>query len=271
MIRITTTLVFAALTSWSALPLHAQTFTDLVVFGDSLTDTGNIFDLTGGLAPAAPYFEGRFSNGPVWIEDVAAELNLPAPVASRQGGKNYAYGAAQTGDGYSTIVTAIPIPNVGTQIADFLATGETLDDRDLVVLWAGHNDLSGKISPTVIAAHTSDHITTLHANGATNFLVGTISDSSALNALNARNFNLLSKSLGVSIATFDFAGLAIEINRNPGDFGWRSAFAQVDIPCRRTRVNSRGSSDSGIPSRFHPYPLLTHKRVPRVDIVRSEK
>lgn len=220
MIRIETTLIFLALTTWSVTPLRAQTFTDLVVFGDSLTDAGNVFDLSGGLAGAPPNFEGRFSNGPVWVEHVATAFDLPAPVASRQGGKNYAYGGAQTGDGNSTIVTELPIPNVGPQITDFLATGETLDEGDLVVLWAGHNDLTGGIAPSVVAENTSNHITTLHVNGGENFLVGTIFGSDELNSLNAQNFESLRETLGVSIATFDFAGLVVEINTNPSDFGF---------------------------------------------------
>ena len=61
-------------------------------FGDSLTDTGNFFDLTGGLYPAAPYFEGHFSNGKVWIEYLAKKLKLdPESVV------NYAVGGATTG------------------------------------------------------------------------------------------------------------------------------------------------------------------------------
>ncbi|MHC4946335.1 MAG: hypothetical protein ACYTG7_25250, partial [Planctomycetota bacterium] len=44
-------------------------FTGLWSFGDSLTDTGNTFALTGGSFPLSPpYFDGRFSDGPVWIE-----------------------------------------------------------------------------------------------------------------------------------------------------------------------------------------------------------
>ncbi len=225
-IRMATTLILAALTAWSVTPLRAQTFTDLVVFGDSLTDTGNVFDLSGGVAGGPPNFQGRFSNGPVWVEHVATAFDLPAPVASRQGGKNYAYGGAQTGDGNSTIVPEAPIPNVGPQIADFLATGEMLDEGDLVVLWAGHNDLTGGIAPSVVAENTSNHITTLQANGGKNFLVGTIFGSDELNSLNAQNFESLSDTLGVSIATFDFAGLVIEISTNPADFG----FTNVNDP-----------------------------------------
>jgi len=44
----------------------------IVFFGDSLTDNGNLFRLDLHLLPKSPpYFAGRFSNGPTWAEDVA--------------------------------------------------------------------------------------------------------------------------------------------------------------------------------------------------------
>ena len=51
--------------------VNAQSFTDLLVFGDSLSETGNVQVGSEGVFPASPpYFEGRWSNGPVWVEHV---------------------------------------------------------------------------------------------------------------------------------------------------------------------------------------------------------
>jgi hypothetical protein len=50
-----------------------RTFT-LVVFGDSLSDNGNLFDLIG--FPQPPAWEGRFSNGPVYTEQLASFLHM---------------------------------------------------------------------------------------------------------------------------------------------------------------------------------------------------
>jgi hypothetical protein len=44
------------------------------VFGDSSCDVGNIFTATGGAEPAAPYYSGRFSNGPIWLDHAAGFL-----------------------------------------------------------------------------------------------------------------------------------------------------------------------------------------------------
>ena len=40
-------------------------YTEIVAFGDSLTDTGNRYGATGGTEPASPpYDAGRWTNGP---------------------------------------------------------------------------------------------------------------------------------------------------------------------------------------------------------------
>ncbi|OYV66503.1 MAG: hypothetical protein B7X09_03565, partial [Acidiphilium sp. 21-66-27] len=49
-------------------PARAQAPGSLYVFGDSLSDNGNIPRLTGVPYPPPPYVGYRFSNGPVWAE-----------------------------------------------------------------------------------------------------------------------------------------------------------------------------------------------------------
>ncbi|MDY6992457.1 MAG: SGNH/GDSL hydrolase family protein, partial [Pseudomonadota bacterium] len=51
--------VLSADFTWALSPIY--------VFGDSLSDKGNLFELTG-LPPDPPYFNGRFSNGLLWSE-----------------------------------------------------------------------------------------------------------------------------------------------------------------------------------------------------------
>lgn len=67
-----TALVGAA--ALATLPAAAGPYSSLTVFGDSLSDTGNIFIATGGAQPPSnqPYFNGRFSDGPVWVDTLAA-------------------------------------------------------------------------------------------------------------------------------------------------------------------------------------------------------
>lgn len=62
-------------------------FSQIIVFGDSLSDVGNTFSVTG--SPPPPYFGGRFTNGLVWAEVAADAWDIPLT--------NYAYGGALTG------------------------------------------------------------------------------------------------------------------------------------------------------------------------------
>ncbi len=112
----------------------SSAFSNAYYFGDSLSDTGNIFALTGGAVPASPYFNGRFSDGPVWVETLAAGLGLPATAAaSLQGGNNFAFGGARTVGG--------SIPSLLAQVGGFTAAAGSLDPSALYVVVAGGNDM----------------------------------------------------------------------------------------------------------------------------------
>ena len=71
---------------------------EVVVFGDSLSDSGNVFVATEAVLAEAipvspPYFQGRFSNGPVWVDILAEKLGLQLR-PFLQGGTNFAFGGA---------------------------------------------------------------------------------------------------------------------------------------------------------------------------------
>ena len=61
----------------------AGPYTNLVVFGDSLSDVGNVWIITNHADPPpnSGYDQGRYSNGPLWVEDLAAAINVPIPTA----------------------------------------------------------------------------------------------------------------------------------------------------------------------------------------------
>jgi len=55
----------------------ATDFSNIVIFGDSLSDNGNLYAQTKKLVPdARQYYQGRFSNGPVWVEYLADTLQI---------------------------------------------------------------------------------------------------------------------------------------------------------------------------------------------------
>src|SRR5262249_10809768 len=74
----------------------AGPYTQLIVFGDSLTDVGNIAASSFGIYPGPYYSNNRFSNGPVYVESLDTGLGLPPIARSTAGGNDFAYGGAQT-------------------------------------------------------------------------------------------------------------------------------------------------------------------------------
>lgn len=70
-----------------------------VVIGASLSDTGNtcaFLPANAGCPPAPPYAVGRNSNGPLWVEAVAARYGaVVAP--SLRSGNNFGFAGARTG------------------------------------------------------------------------------------------------------------------------------------------------------------------------------
>ncbi len=110
-------------------------FSHILVFGDSLSDTGNYYRLSGGLPPA-PYADGRFCNGPVWVEYLADSLRM-----EYQPGDNFAVGGATTGTLNSNDGAGKEYPGLLDEIASFQALGPVSEpERALYVVGAGAND-----------------------------------------------------------------------------------------------------------------------------------
>lgn len=165
-------LMFTGLAAGSA---SASSFSNMYVFGDSLSDSGNVFSLTGGAIPAAPYWNGRFSNGPTYAENLASRLGLSA-TPSRLGGNNYAHGGATAGFGSSIGGVAT---DLGTQVGAFRGLSGPADSHALYVVWAGANDLRGNPSAAGISAALtglSNAVQGLYAEGARDFLVMNMPD-----------------------------------------------------------------------------------------------
>ncbi len=147
--------------SFVATGAQAGPYSAGVLFGDSLSDTGNVLSLTlaFGATPFPNYADapGRFSNGPVWVEGLAAGLGLPSLATpanqlftgssvialGAQGGTNYAFGGARTGLGGSAGATT----GLFGQLANWNggAFGTSLsraaDPNALYIIAAGGNDL----------------------------------------------------------------------------------------------------------------------------------
>ena len=107
-------------------------FSELIAFGDSLSDAGNL----GVHEP--PYHDGRFSNGPSWIDRLADRFGIERPKASKFGGMNFAWAAATTRDELQFFDQTY-IPGLDAQITEYLADGSPQDGQ-LFSVWVGTND-----------------------------------------------------------------------------------------------------------------------------------
>jgi len=114
---------------------HAGLFDDVVVFGDSLSDDGNL-----SLALQLPQIV-RFTTNPgqTGVEDVAGYFGIPiAPALA--GGTDFAFGGAgilNNSPGTPSIVPTLP-----TQLGMYLqATGNKADPDTLYAVWGGANDV----------------------------------------------------------------------------------------------------------------------------------
>lgn len=146
------------------------TYSGVVAFGDSFSDNGNEYHLSNETWPADPaYYGGRFSNGPVWVERLAANLSVPL--------HDYAYGGATTSNalvqGYSGKGGTIPVPSLDQQLDSFLSNPPTPLNSTLFAIFGGANDILFNPNVTAVqpAGVISGLITKLRNQGAQNFLL----------------------------------------------------------------------------------------------------
>ena len=139
-----------------------------VYFGDSTTDTGNVFNLTGNRWPPSPYYRGRFCDGPIWVD----RLNVAKTV-------NYAHGGATTDNnllpGYTTGYDK-PVPGVRQQINTYKNTTDLskIDlSRTLHVIWVGGNDyfFNMSLQASVVVTSITNGINDLIGIGVKKFLI----------------------------------------------------------------------------------------------------
>lgn len=239
--------------------VQAATFEKMYVFGDSLSDTGNVFaetkflnslfpDTIPVIPPSPFYFNGRFSNGPVWVEYLAEDLQVQ-PTSFF----NFAYGGATTG----TDNTIIPfLPGLKTQVNSFASQNIPVLNNDLFIVLAGANDYLPTQSPTFTPYTTAKEsvknitqtVDQLSQKGAKNILVVNLPDlgklpltlgtpnSEHLSKLTVSHNKALAKGLGklqkklspdTKLYTLDLYSQFNQWLSNPAQFG----FSNVNTPC----------------------------------------
>ena len=133
-------------------------FSGLYVFGDSLSDSGNLALVIGAdpaqvitgntYIPSKPYASGQFTNGNVWARDYATAIGLSSfGLPSLAGGGDYAFGGARV----ATDGSGLP-PSLAAQTGMFLSGhGGVASSTALYVIAGGGNDARD----TLVAAATA--------------------------------------------------------------------------------------------------------------------
>lgn len=227
-----------------SVPALAGTYTSVVVYGDSLSDNGNLFAATG--FPPAPYFDGRRSNGPVAVEYLAASLGVPlldfAWIGATTGVGNFGDNGTTTSFGFAGLPGMTTVYNNTAAIVPTQLSA-------LFVVWGGANDLLAP-SPldttpdAIVARAIADEVAIVQgliSQGATHILVpgmpdvgltpyfqslGPLAAAGASTLTDAFNAGLRA-ALPPGVLYFDAAALLRNMTANPAAFG----FTNVTDPC----------------------------------------
>jgi phospholipase/lecithinase/hemolysin len=214
----------------------AGAFSNVFVYGDSLSDTGNIYAASGGTIPLSPpYYNGRFSNGILAPEYLANALHAPLT--------SFAWGGATTGIGNSgdggtqTSFGIYGLPGMETQVAGSLGSIPSfIVPTSLFIVWGGPDDF---ISGGTVQQGVTDVLTivgALQLAGAQHILVPGMPDLGLTPAyygdLSATAFSFafdqaLQANLPKGATYFDTFGFMHQVVANPGAYG----FTDVTDPC----------------------------------------
>ena len=243
------------------------TFKRIVVFGDSLSDPGNVFVLKGWVntppfvydnplaIPDKPYAIGghHFSNGATWVEQLARSFRMAANTKPAFGeadvdAANYAVGGAGAYD-------RLTYMNLTEQVDAFMVREGGIAKGDtLYVVEFGANDIRDALvgDPVKIFQGSFGSIAAnmqrLYAAGARKFLVpnapnlartpaiiasgplavaGAAQLTSAYNAQLASLLDSFARLPGIEIVRVDFYNKVNDMTDSPQNFG----FTVVDAPC----------------------------------------
>jgi outer membrane lipase/esterase len=189
----------------SGIAVAQNQYSGIVIFGDSLSDPGNIPKFFGLDYPPAPYFQNQFSNGPVYAKYLDALFGISTPL------QDYAIGGAETGVGNIGGLpgnAAIGLPNAGIngEITYYLKSHPTPAPNSLFIVFGGANDyfnlittlkdggptgpalrafLTGPNGPVTMAVNNLvNDVTRLAQIGVKNFVVPNLPDIGATPSLN---------------------------------------------------------------------------------------
>ena len=161
---------------------HASTYQAIYSFGDSLSDVGNALIASTIAKDPVPlpafYYDGRFSNGPNWVDDLAAKLGLSvSPSLTIPPGNDFAFGGAQTGETIANppVLGGQTVPiDLTDQVAFFKTVDPSPKSQALYTLDIGANDILDALDGVKNGTISSSDLTTTFLNQAVANTVGAI-------------------------------------------------------------------------------------------------
>ncbi|PYE39816.1 autotransporter domain-containing protein [Psychrobacter fozii] len=264
-----------AITLCTAGLAHANDYSSVTFFGDSLTDGGYFSPLTQGTFGLEE--SGQFTTNPdnTWATSFAEQLGTTAVANTYDGsqtGNNYAIGGARAG--VDVTAFGIPVASANSQVDSYVANNK-VDPNGLYVVWAGANDLLAAATDpdnaqtTILGAVASqvDTINTLKDNGANYILVpnipdigltpraieqGAVAQAQSTGVTSLYNQFMLSgvANTGANIIPLDMFSLLQEVADNPTAYG----FTNITTPaCNTDSSLTCGSSDLVTPDANETY------------------
>lgn len=243
---------------------YSQGFSAVVAFGDSLSDLGNTTaTLSNTFTGYNSYYydQGRWSNGPVWVENLVGQLGLTG--FQRNDGTNlygidFAWGGSTSGTGYTYVYLA----NLREQVRLYIALRKTkyaqMPDigTTLFTIWSGGNDVIYYVEDgtAVTAQQISDNIaaaiTALYNAGGRFFVVPNLpplgykpnyrntkyQDKAndfvvAYNpVLQNRLMQLRQQLAGITIIPFDAYKVFLAVLMNPSQYGLKNVTDSAFTP-----------------------------------------
>ncbi|WP_407910078.1 autotransporter domain-containing protein [Lysobacter claricitrinus] len=242
----------AAALALAAMPAFAQTYSQTVFFGDSLTDTGAFRPALIQAAGPSAAIAGRFTTNPglIWAEYLADFYGTSAvpyyganSTVQNATGTDFAVGGAKVATTAPSAFGAVP--SLQTQVNTYLNNnGGRADGNALFTVWGGANDIFGAVTVPATAGATTAAAATAQVNivnqlsnaGARYILVATVPDIGATPSFRAQGAaaqangtalsNLYNQTLFTGLASgnanvipLDTFHLLNEVIANPAQFG----------------------------------------------------
>ena len=258
---------------------HADPYRGLVVFGDSLMDSGNIvlgnnpgLKFVNRIGP--DYLNSPF--GPIAVEQVADQLGFPRPLPSVEGGNNYAVGGNIARQVFESITAdtqylggpigtpTFPRP-YDSYFLDLRQSGGGVDPNALYVLDGGGNDIIVAGISTQAAAEAAGQfvlrsVDALDRAGARYIVYLNTADVGntpfAQSGGIAANATLVSAAINrtvrdglaqrdSNVIVVDIFGLQNEVIADPGAFGFPLSGAQLVTTCFDSIAGTPNCQPSG--------------------------